>query len=154
MQDKVVAIAKWLRGKLAKAPAHKQPLHTQVGRPPPLGVGFCVVSVRRHELCSRKLISEPALMLTRCYCTCISHCRCALQYLPSALKDSGKRQLDCLGIATAVLAMCHHIALQSPAQHADLANTAMVVSDDHCLMVVGPDAGGPDAVFVEVTDPG
>jgi hypothetical protein len=29
-QDKVVAIAKFLRGKLAKAPAHKQPLHTQV----------------------------------------------------------------------------------------------------------------------------
>jgi hypothetical protein len=30
LQDKVVALAKFLRGKLAKAPAHKQPLHTQV----------------------------------------------------------------------------------------------------------------------------
>jgi hypothetical protein len=30
LQDKVVAVAKFLRGKLAKALAHKQPLHTQV----------------------------------------------------------------------------------------------------------------------------
>lgn len=30
LQDKMVAVAKFLRGKLAKAPAHKQPLHTQV----------------------------------------------------------------------------------------------------------------------------
>jgi len=30
LQDKVISIAKFLRGKLAKAPAHKQPLHTQV----------------------------------------------------------------------------------------------------------------------------
>lgn len=30
LQDKVISLAKFLRGKLAKAPAHKQPLHTQV----------------------------------------------------------------------------------------------------------------------------
>lgn len=30
LQDKIVAVAKFLRGKLAKTPAHKQPLHTQV----------------------------------------------------------------------------------------------------------------------------
>eukprot|EP00878_Enallax_costatus_P028988 GHUV01031362.1.p1 GENE.GHUV01031362.1~~GHUV01031362.1.p1 ORF type:complete len:267 (+),score=98.31 GHUV01031362.1:122-922(+) len=100
-QDKVVAIAKFLRGKLAKAPAHKQPLHTQ--------------------------------------------------YLPSALRDTGKRQLDCLGIATAVLALCQQIS-QHHQQHADLASSSMMVSDDHCWLSVSGAPGGPE-VQVEVTDP-
>jgi hypothetical protein len=30
IQDKILAAAKFLKGRLAKAPAHKQPLHTQV----------------------------------------------------------------------------------------------------------------------------
>jgi hypothetical protein len=88
---------------------------------------------------------------------------CCVQYLPSALRDSGKRQLDCLGIATAVLALCHHIAQQP--QHALLAAAAMVVSDDHCWLSVPAAAmTAADAschqeqqqqlVYVEVTDPG
>jgi hypothetical protein len=99
----------------------------------------------------------------------------SLQYLPSALKDSGKRQLDCLGIATAVLGMCHHIAAQQPEQHADLAACIMVVSDDHCWLAL-PAQGSENTaaepasagtvpttqqqqqqklmVYVEVTDPG
>ncbi|WIA30131.1 hypothetical protein OEZ86_000224 [Tetradesmus obliquus] len=119
-QDKVVALAKFLRGKLAKAPAHKQPLHTQ--------------------------------------------------YLPSALRDQGKRQLDCLGIATAVLGMCHSIAAQHSTQHADLAAARMMVSDDHCWLalpqqqqqqqqaghVAASSSGAEDVqqlIHVEVTDP-
>jgi hypothetical protein len=34
------------------------------------------------------------------------------QFLPSALRSSGKRQLDCLGIATAVLAVCQELGQQ------------------------------------------
>lgn len=90
-----------------------------------------------------------------------------LQYLPSALRDTGKRQLDCLGIATTVLGMCHQIAAQWPAQHWDLADTVMCVSDDHCWLGVPatqqPQVATADTshreqqqqlVFVEVTDPG
>jgi hypothetical protein len=80
--DKVVTLAKLLRGRLAKAPAHKQPLHTQ--------------------------------------------------FLPSALRDTGKRQLDCVGIGTAVLAMCHAVAAAAPQQHGELSAAMLVVSDDHC----------------------
>jgi hypothetical protein len=113
--DKVIAAAKLLRGKLAKAPAHKQPLHTQ--------------------------------------------------YLPSALRDSGKRQLDCLGVATAVLAMCHLAAAKVPELHAELQYARMLVSDDHCWLALpantqgsssGAGDGGvaqPQLVHVEVTDP-
>lgn len=88
--------------------------------------------------------------------------RC-VQYLPSALRDSGKRQLDCLGIATAVLALCHHIAAKQQ-QHAHLAAAAMVVSDDHCWLSVPAevltaadascDQEQQQLVYVEVTDPG
>eukprot|EP00878_Enallax_costatus_P038404 GHUV01043627.1.p1 GENE.GHUV01043627.1~~GHUV01043627.1.p1 ORF type:complete len:543 (+),score=232.84 GHUV01043627.1:96-1724(+) len=75
----------------------------------------------------------------------------ALQYLPSALRDTGKRQLDCLGIATAVLALCQQIS-QHHQQHADLASSSMMVSDDHCWLSVSGAPGGPE-VQVEVTDP-
>lgn len=94
---------------------------------------------------------------------------CCVQYLPSALRDSGKRQLDCLGIATAVLALCHHIAAQHPQQHGHLAAAQMVVSDDHCWLAL-PAADQPltagdtstdqvapaqqQMVYIEVTDPG
>lgn len=96
---------------------------------------------------------------------CSLVCVC-LQYLPSALRTSGKRQLDCLGIATAVLAMCHRIAAQWPQLHADLAASTMVVSDDHCWLALpapttADDGGGgsssnqqQELVYVEVTDPG
>jgi len=90
-------------------------------------------------------------------------CICS-QYLPSALRTSGKRQLDCLGIATAVLAMCHHIAAQWPLLYADLAASTMVVSDDHCWLALpaptAADGGGSSSnqqqelMYVEVTDPG
>lgn len=69
-----------------------------------------------------------------------------LQYLPSALRDSGKRELDCLGIATCVLALAHEISSQQP-EHADLASAVMVVSDDHCWLRVQQQHD------VEVTDP-
>lgn len=95
---------------------------------------------------------------------------CTAQYLPSALRDQGKRQLDCLGIATAVLGMCHSIAAQHGTQHADLAAARMMVSDDHCWLALpqhqqqqqqaGPVAasssGAEDVqqlIHVEVTDP-
>jgi hypothetical protein len=96
----------------------------------------------------------------------------ALQYLPSALRDSGKRQLDCLGVATCVLAVSHQIAQQHPLQHQDLAAAVMVVSDDHCWLALparrpaGAAAAAAEAgssqqeqqeqqelVYVEVTDP-
>jgi hypothetical protein len=94
-----------------------------------------------------------------------------VQYLPSALRGTGKRQLDCLGIATAVLALCHHIAAQHPQQHGHLAAAQMVVSDDHCWLALPAadqsipgtsvntniDQGAPaqqQMVYVEVTDPG
>lgn len=94
-----------------------------------------------------------------------------MQYLPSALRESGKRQLDCLGIATAVLAVCHQVAAQQPEQHSQLAAVVMVVSDDHCWLAL-PAAGQAAAaaagdgsssgdqqqqqevVHIEVTDPG
>lgn len=75
-----------------------------------------------------------------------------LQYLPSALKDGSKRQLDCLGIATAVLALCQQISQQYPQQHADLAASSMVVSDDHCWLSL-PSADGNAVLQIEVTDP-
>jgi hypothetical protein len=87
------------------------------------------------------------------------------QYLPSALREQGKRQLDCLGIATAVLGMCHAIAAQHSAQHADLAAARMMVSDDHCWLVLPQQQAGSGAassggredaqqlIHVEVTDP-
>jgi multidrug resistance efflux pump len=59
-----------------------------------------------------------------------------LQYLPSALKDTGKRQLDCLGIATAVLAACHMAAAQWPDAHRELAHARMMMSDDHCWIAL------------------
>jgi hypothetical protein len=94
-----------------------------------------------------------------------------MQYLPSALRESGKRQLDCLGIATAVLAMCHQVAAQQPEQHSQLAAAVMVVSDDHCWLAlpaagqaaaagatVDGSSGGQyqqqEMVHIEVTDPG
>lgn len=148
-QDKVVAMAKFLRGKLAKAPAHKQPLHTQVRTSPS--------SQAPVQHCSRRSHHAPIAAAAVC-----------MQYLPSALRESGKRQLDCLGIATAVLAMCHQVAAQQPEQHSQLAAVVMVVSDDHCWLAL-PAAGqaaaaaGDDSssdqqqqevVHIEVTDPG
>lgn len=75
-----------------------------------------------------------------------------VQYLTSALRDGGKRQLDCLGIATAVLALCHQISQQQPTQHAELAGSRMMVSDDHCWLSLPADEGGTD-LQIEVTDP-
>ncbi|KAF8069557.1 hypothetical protein HT031_001674 [Scenedesmus sp. PABB004] len=90
--DKVVALAKFLRGKLAKAPAHKQPLHTQ--------------------------------------------------FLPSALRTGGKRQLDCLGIATAVFCIARGAAALHGDVHADLAGCGLALSDDHAWLTLPP-AGAP-----------
>lgn len=114
---------------------------------------FCVlwVSETMHTqfVCpSCKLLSQSCLLVLL-----------LLQYLPSALRSSGKRQLDCLGIATAVLAMCHAIANLEPPQHADLAHCQMTVSDDHCWISLPRQtdltgaAGDEPRLHVEVTDP-
>lgn len=73
------------------------------------------------------------------------------QYLTCALRDSGKRQLDCLGIATAVLAICQQLS----AEDSDLSGCHMMVSDDHCWIVVEPAAAAAASnkdIRVEVTD--
>ncbi len=71
------------------------------------------------------------------------------QYLTCALRESGKRQLDCLGMATAVLALCHDIAAQD-AQHAQLSGARLMLSDDHCWIAVAAEDG--EDRHVEVTD--
>lgn len=69
MQDKVVAIAKVLRGKLAKAPAHKQPLHTQVCLRFWAG---CCTSCAAPSLCS-----ACSKSCTQCGCTLHKYSMCA-----------------------------------------------------------------------------
>eukprot|EP00775_Hariotina_reticulata_P006427 gene6427-6658_t len=86
--------------------------------------------------------------------------RVNIRFLTSALRLSGKRQLDCLGIATAVLAMCHAIAELESAIHGDLAHCQMMVSDDHCWITLplkadcaAAAADDDQRLHVEVTDP-
>ncbi len=69
------------------------------------------------------------------------------QFLTSALRPSGARRLDCLGIATAALALCRALAAADAGaqhgQHDDLRGAEVRVSDDHCwLSVPGGGAGG------------
>lgn len=174
VQDKVIAIAKLLRGKLAKAPAHKQPLHTQVCQQQQQQQGVPFISTGLQVLWAKQQVANTALTFAVycifCYSQQVTRAElhktctadpdmtysgnfdvCCLQYLPSALRNSGKRQLDCLGIATAVLALCQQIS-QQHSQHADLASSTMMVSDDHCWLRLAGAADG-NWVQVEVTDP-
>lgn len=57
------------------------------------------------------------------------------QFLPSALRESGKRQLDCLGIATAVLAVCQQLGGPGGPEP-QLAGAHLMVSDDHVWLAV------------------
>jgi hypothetical protein len=77
----------------------------------------------------------------------------ALQFVTSALQD-GKKQLDCLGIATTVLALTQHLGQQLAAAGDTatgdvLAGVRMVVSDDHCWLVLQQPGG--QEVHLEVT---
>jgi hypothetical protein len=97
-EARLAALSKHLWTRLAKAPAHKQPLHAQ--------------------------------------------------FLISALRPSGARRLDCLGIATTALALCRAAAAADPGSHGGLAGAALMVSDDHCwLKLPGGGAGGADLHF-------
>jgi hypothetical protein len=70
------------------------------------------------------------------------------QFLTSALRQSGARRLDCLGIAAGALALCRAAAAAEPGAHADLAGARLVVSDDHCwLRLPGGGVGGSDLDF-------
>jgi len=55
--------------------------------------------------------------------------------LASAGQKGGKRQLDCAGVVTTVLAIAHRLASLSEC-HADLATVYIQVSEDHCWLTL------------------
>jgi hypothetical protein len=66
------------------------------------------------------------------------------QFLTSALRPAGARRLDCVGIATAALALCRAAAAADPERLGALARAELLLSDDHSWLRVpyAPAAGG------------
>jgi hypothetical protein len=90
---------------------------------------------------------------------------CSVQYVTTALREQGARTLDCLGIATVVLALCQQLGQEqqqggavgnssgSAAGAPSLSDSHLMVSDDHCWVTLAPGGNLEDkqVVHVEVT---
>ncbi|KAK9809438.1 hypothetical protein WJX73_007335 [Symbiochloris irregularis] len=81
------------------------------------------------------------------------HVSCFARHLQAhaqPVKAKGKRQLDCAGVVSTVLAICQVLATQH--DHEQLANLRFQVSEDHCWLSMGPDYGAREASIEVTTD--
>ena len=86
----------------------------------------------RQGLATRWIPTQPTAHNNAC--VCVQHLSCFLQYCAQPL-PKGKRQLDCAGVVTTVLAIC--LTLSWDPEHAELAGCRFQVRNSHirCLIL-------------------
>ncbi|KAL3136760.1 Menin [Trebouxia sp. C0009 RCD-2024] len=80
----------------------------------------------------------------------VQHVYVFTQHLKHGTKSS-KRQLDCGGVVTTVLAICQRLAQEYG--HADLAACRFQVSEDHCWLNTDPEGGREGTIEVTTDSP-
>ncbi|KIZ07908.1 hypothetical protein MNEG_0025 [Monoraphidium neglectum] len=101
-------------------------------------VAPCLTKTTKAKSLEQKLVALSKHLWTRLSKAATHKQPQHAQFLVSALRPSGARRLDCLGLAAAALALCRALAAAEPGRHADLAAAEMLVSDDHCWLRIPP----------------